>query len=401
MGAIGLSATGPVAPSANIRGHRAALAAELVTALMGIGLILFAAMADRAWLDRHLLPHLFLQRNEQLLWWMVERSLAFAVGFALVIPIRRGVGRAFRAGRGGDLMLNLLLSVLAIGMALLASEFALRTANWARVERWAQSEEPLRRADPILGWANIPARVGIEHFGGRDIRYAIDAHGRRIADPGHPLEPGRPSILFTGESIMFGFRLNWLETAAGRIEQATGLQSGNIAVNGYGADQQFMRLRQELPRFARPRAVVALFAPALLERSLDNHRPYLDPALRWHAAQPAWRLERVFKNVLLYHSTARIDDGIARAHASLAATVAAARARGAIPVILVPEYAPEAAVERRLRERVLAGLPYVRVELDRRWSIAGDGHPDARANLAMADALRFFLAPRLAPRAIR
>ncbi len=401
MGAIGLSATAPAAPSANGREHRAARTAELVTALTGIGLILFAAMADRAWLDRHLLPHMFLQRNQQLLWWMVERSLAFAAGFALVIPIRRAVGRAFRAGRGGDLLLNLLLAMLAIGMALLASEFALRTANWARVERWAQSEEPLRHADPVLGWANIPSRVGVDHFGGRDIRYAIDAHGRRIADPGHPLDPGRPSILFTGESIMFGFRLNWSETAAGRIEQGTGLQSVNIAVNGYGADQQYMRLRQELPRFAHPVAVVALFAPALLERSLDIHRPYLDAALHWHAARPAWRLERVFKNVLLYHSTARIDDGIARAHASLAATVAAARERGAIPLILVPEYAPEAAVERRLRERVLAGLPYVRVGLDRRWSIPGDGHPDARANLAMADALRVFLAPHLAPRAMR
>ena len=396
MGAIGLSAAAPVAPSADRSGHRAARMAELVTALAAIGLILFAAMADRAWLDRHLLPHMFLQRSEQLLWWIVERSIAFAVGLALLIPVRRRVGLAFRAGRGGDLVLNLLLSMLAIAMALLASEIVLRTANWARVERWALSEEPLRQADPMLGWANIPARVGIDHFGMRDIRYAIDANGRRIADPGHPLDPGRPSILFTGESIMFGFRLNWAETAAARIEKSTGLQSVDIAVNGYGTDQELMRLRQELPGFPRPVAVVALFAPTLLERSLDSHRPYLDAALRWHAARPAWRLERVFKNVLLYHSTARIDDGIARAHASLAAIVATARARGAVPVILVPEFAPEPAAERRLRERILAGLPYVRVELDRRWSIAGDGHPDARANRAMADALRAILAPRLA-----
>lgn len=401
MGAIGLSATAPVAPSAKDEKRRAGMVAEIVTALLGVGLILFAAMADRAWLDRHLLPHMFLQRSEQLLWWIVERSLAFAIGFALLIPIRRRVGRAFRAGRGRDLLLNLLLSVLAIGMALLASEFILRTANWARVERWAQSEEPLRHADAILGWANMPSRQGTDHFGGRDIRYVIDAKGRRIDEPAHPVDPGRPSILFAGESIMFGFRLNWPETAAARIERATGLQSVNIAVNGYGTDQELMRLRQELPGFARPVAVVALFAPTLLERSLDGHRPYLDAGLRWHAARPAWRLERVFKNVLLYHSTARIDDGVARAHASLAAIVAMARARNAVPVILVPEFAPEPAVERELRERVLAGLPYVRVELDRRWSIAGDGHPDARANQEMADALRAALAPRLASQAVR
>ena len=395
MDAVGLAAAGPVVQPSLLRVERRARAAEAVTVLGGIALILFAWMADRAWLDRHLLPHLFLQRREQLLWWLVERSGAFLIGIALVLPVRARVGRAFRAGRGGELALSLALAAGAVGMALLASELILRTGNWARIERWAQSEEPLRHADPILGWTNIPDRIGGEVYGGRQILYAIDGHGRRLADPAHPLDPHRPSILFAGESIMFGFRLNWSETAAGRIQQRTGLQSVNIAVNGYGADQELMRLRQELPHFSQPVAVVALFAPSLLERSLDTHRPRLDAALRWHPARPAWRLERVFKNLLLYHSTARIDTGLAAAHASLAEITAEARARGATPLILVPEFAPEQPLERRLRKRVLAGLPYVRVELDPRWAIPGDGHPDARANQAMADALLARLAPHV------
>jgi len=395
MDAVGLAAAGPLGPQSLKRTERWGRAAEAVTALAGIGLILFAWMADRAWLDRHLLPHLFLQRREQLLWWLVERCLAFLIGIALVLPVRARAGRAFRAGRGGELMINLALAMIAVGLALLASELILRTGNWARIERWAQSEEPLRHADPLLGWTNIPSRVGGEDYHGRHISYVLDGHGRRLADAAHPLDPRRPSILFAGESIMFGFRLNWPETAAGRLQQRTGLQSVNIAVNGYGADQELMRLRQELPRFARPVAVVALFAPSLLERSLDTHRPRLDAALRWHAAQPAWRLERVFKNLLLYHSTARIDAGVAAAHASLAQIVAEVRASGATPLILVPEFAPEQPLERRLRERVLVGLPYVRVLLDPRWAIPGDGHPDARANRAMADALLARLAPHL------
>lgn len=395
MDAIGLAAAGPAVPARAARTGHKARAAEAVTALAGAGLILFAWAADRAWLDRHLLPHLFLQRREQLLWWIVERSLAFLVGIALILPARVAVGRAVRAGRGGALLLNLLLMTGATISALLASEFILRTGNWARIERWAQSEEPLRHADPLLGWTNIPNRVGGEVYGGRRIRYVLDGHGRRLADAAHPLDPSLPSILFAGESIMFGFRLNWPETAAGRIQQRTGLQSVNIAVNGYGADQELMRLRQELPGFSRPVAVIALFAPSLLERSLDTHRPRLDAALRWRKAEPAWRLERVFKNLLLYHSTARIDAGVAAARASVGAIVAGARARGAVPLILVPEFAPEQPLERRLRERVLSGLPYVRVELDPSWAIAGDGHPDARANQAMANALLARLGPRL------
>jgi len=398
MDAIGLDPVSQAGLTAATGWDRGAKAAEAAAFLAGIGLILFAAIADRAWLDRHLLPHLFLQRSEQILWWLVERSLAFLIGIALILPVRRYIGRAFRSGRGRDLSVNVLLMILAVLMALLASEFILRTGNWARIERWAQSEEPLRHADPVLGWTNIPARIGGEVYQGHDIRYVLDAGGRRVSDFAHPVDSRRPSILFAGESIMFGFRLNWSDTAAGRIENASGLQSVNIAVNGYGADQELMRLRQELPRFTQPVAVVALFAPTLLERSLDSHRPHLDATLHWHAARPAWRLERVFKNLLLYHSTAAIDAGVVMTRSNLVAIVAEARARGAVPLILVPEFAPEQPVERKLRERVLAGLPYVRVELDPHWSIPGDGHPDARANRAMADAVLAVLAGHLQPR---
>ena len=100
MDTIGLAAAGPVVQPLPERAERSAKAAEAVTVLGGIALILFAWMADRAWLDRHLLPHLFLQRREQLLWWLVERSLAFLIGVALMLPIRARVGKAFRAGRG-------------------------------------------------------------------------------------------------------------------------------------------------------------------------------------------------------------------------------------------------------------------------------------------------------------
>jgi hypothetical protein len=368
-------------------GDRRAKTAETLVAFTGLCLILFALMADRAWLDRHLLPHMFLERGEQILWWMVERTLAAVAGVALLLPIRRLVGRTIRAGHGRDMLFSGLMLTAAVVAALLVSELILRTNNWGRIERWAASEEPLRRADPLLGWVNMPDRVGVDHFGGSTIVYAVDSDGRRIAGPGHAIDPRRPSILFTGESIMLGFRLNWPNSVAARLESATGLQSVNIAVNGYGTDQELMRLRQELPRFTHPAAVVALFTPTLLERSLDMHRPHLDTALHWHRARPAWRLERVMKNVFLYHSIAQIDAGLAMTHATLGAIVAEARARGAIPIILVPEFGPESPVERKLRERALAGLPFVRVELDPAWSIPGDGHPDARANLAMGRAV--------------
>jgi hypothetical protein len=98
---------------------------------------------------------------------------------------------------------------------------------------------------------------------------------------------------------------------------------------------------------------------------------------------------RVLKNAFLYRRRSTIENGVATTRAVLAAAVRDARARGAIPLILVPSFSPEPETERRLRRHILdeAGLPYVLVPLDPRWRIAGDGHPDAEANRVMAEAV--------------
>jgi len=77
----------------------------------------------------------------------------------------------------------------------------------------------------------------------------------------------------------------------------------------------------------------------------------------------------------------------------LRATAALAIARGATPLIVVPQFNREDDLERTLRRRVLddAGLPYVFVEFDSGWRIPGDLHPNAatahRIAIAIADRL--------------
>ncbi|GAA0296475.1 hypothetical protein GCM10009087_02800 [Sphingomonas oligophenolica] len=367
-------------------------AAAIVDALLfcaGAALIAPAAAANRAWLDRHVLPHMFLSRDQQLLWWWLERGAALVAGLALIALVRPRVVRAVAQGKGPALAAWCLGAGAAVLLSLGASELILRATWWRGIDHWAATEEPLRRADARLGWTLVPGRTGRELYRGRPILYHIDAGSHRVGDPARPVDAARPAILFTGESIMLGFRLNWRETIAGQVEALTGVQAANLAVNGYGTDQAFLRLHAELPRFAQPVAVVALFAPSLLERNLDDDRPHLDAALRWHDGRRYWRLQRLMKNVALYRSSAAIDRGIAATRAVLAETVRAARARHAAVLILVPCFAPEQPTERVIRRRVLdeAGLPYVQVMLDPAWRIAGDRHPDARADLAMARAI--------------
>lgn len=361
--------------------------AESLCAGIGLLLLMLAGLADHVWFDRHQLPHIFMRRSDQVLIWRIERGLVVVAGLALLFPVRRRVRRIARAGGTANLLHGIGMILGAVVMALLVSEAVLRTGDWKRLERWGMMEEPLRQEDPQIGWINVSNHVGYERYDGRLIRYDLDRGGLRVARVDRLVDPSRPSILFVGESIMLGYRLNWDETAAARIGAATGLQTANLSVNGYGVDQEWMLLHRQLAKFTAPRVVVALFAPLLVERSLDSHRPHLDANLRWHAAKPGWRLEKLFRKLLLYHSQARIERGIASTRSSLRAIVAAARARHAQPLILVPEFGPEQPIERRLREEVVSGLPYVRVQLDPHWSIPGDGHPDARANAAMAEAV--------------
>jgi hypothetical protein len=73
----------------------------------------------------------------------------------------------------------------------------------------------------------------------------------------------------------------------------------------------------------------------------------------------------------------------------LAATAALATRRGALPVILVPQFGHDDQRDQELRHAIFdgSGVTYVFVELDPAWRIPWDRHPDARAARAMADAV--------------
>ena len=90
-----------------------------------------------------------------------------------------------------------------------------------------------------------------------------------------------------------------------------------------------------------------------------------------------------------YRSDETVERGIAVTREVLRATVELAAARGATPLILVPQFGPEDRVEQALRRRILdePGLPYVLVEIDPAWRVPGDVHPNARAAHAIAAAV--------------
>ena len=362
----------------------ARVAAEVVIAAAGGVLLAWALAADQQWFDRHFLPAFFVSHDAyQLVQWSA-RAAAAAIGLTLALVVRKRIGR-FVAHTPARAVHAAMAVVLAVG----ASELILQQLHLHAAQEEPAGQEPRRRLHPRLGWIFVPARAALHGEGGRVVEYAFDAAGYRVRRADEPVDPDRPTILFTGESMMVGEGLTWEESVPAQTAAILGVQSANMAVSAYASDQAYLRLEAELPRFRRPLAVITLFTPSLFDRNMDDDRPHLEPGLVWRPAADRSRLMTILRLVVRYRKVETIERGIAVTREILRATSDLARARGAVPLIVVPQFAREEPAERALRQRILDGadLPVVRVELDGGWRIPGDGHPDARAAHAMATAI--------------
>ena len=365
-------------------GRLARVIAEIAVASIGGALLACALAANQDWLDRHFLPSFFLPRH-----WYVRieafvRLMMAALGVSLMLLARPRVGR-FAARAPARALHVTIAAVLAVG----ASELALRGVHLRAAEWLLPDEEPRRRRDPRLGWTFVPARTGHNTIGGRVIDYAFDSAGYRVRRVDEPVDPGRPTILFTGESVMLGEGLTWEESIPAQVGAMMGIQSANLAVHGFGSDQAYLRLQMELPRFRRPVAVVSLFIVALFGRNLDTDRPHLGPGLVWLPAEQHGRLASLAALLVPYRTDETVERGVTMTRAVLRATVDLARARGADALIVVPQFGPADQAVLALRRRILdeTGLPYVWVELDTAWRLPWDRHPNAGAARAIAAAV--------------
>jgi hypothetical protein len=355
----------------------------------GAALVAGAFAANQRWLDRHFLPSFLMTRASYV---RIETGvrLMFAIGgLALVLAARPAARRLTLAALGYALGI-----AIAIGLALGVSELVLRKF-YARASEWrAIDEEPRRRPDARLGWSFVPGRTGFNQSGGRRIAYTFDAAGYRVRSADRPVDIRQPSLLFAGESVMFGDGLTYDESIPAQVEAMLGVQSVNLAVYGYSTDQAFLRLAAELPEFRKPEAVVLLFMTALFGRNLDDDRPHLRPGLEWEPAATHGRLIWLAQLLVPFRREITVDRGVLVTRETLGATADLARARGAVPLIVVPHFGPESDAESALRHRIFDGasLPVVTVEMDPSWHIQWDRHPDARAAhlvaAAIAQALR-------------
>ena len=347
-------------------------------------LVIGAIAANQRWLDRHFLPSFFLPRPWYVAIETIVRVFMGALGVWLALITRPRVGRL--AARSPMLVVSV---VVAAALAPFASELALRGSKLRATEWLVHDEEPRRQPDARLGWTFLPGRTGQNSIGGRVLDYTFDAAGYRVRDASEPVDFDRPTILFTGESVMFGEGLTWEESVPAQVAARLHTQSANLAVHGYGSDQAYLRLAQELPRFRQPVAVVSLFMTALFGRNLDRDRPHLGPGLAWLPAEPRSRLVSIAELAVPYRSDDTVERGIAVTREVFRATADLARARGAVPLVVIPLFGREEWPEETIRRRIFGDdiVHYALVGIDDGWRLAWDRHPNAEAARAIAAAI--------------
>src|SRR4051812_32814060 len=239
-------------------GSPAAKAADLAGWLAGAALLLLALRMGEGWAHRHFLPAWAYGWDTQLRVLLVLRLLVAAAGLVVLLLLRPWLVRAFRTGRGRLALFTLLSSALAVVAAMAVTEGVLRSTTWRSVqERWDQ--EPVRTREPLYGWGFLPNHAGAVRLDGRNIHYATGPYGYRAPAAGAAVDLGKPTIVFAGESLVFGYGLDWPDTIPAQVQAITGIPTANIAINAHAIDQTYLRLRAELPRFRHPVAVVVPF----------------------------------------------------------------------------------------------------------------------------------------------
>jgi hypothetical protein len=358
-------------------------------------LLWFAAIANEAWFQRHVVLPAY--RLPPPAWALTAVRLgAVALGLILV-ACALAAGR--RASAGGVARVT-----VALALSVCASELVLRLV------RRPEPEMPNPRLEWILGapdartgWAFIPNRTMDlpRHGNQRLARYAIDAHGDRARSQDWVEDPQAPTVIITGESTAVGHGLQWPETFAAQLSEKLRVQVVNVAEGGYGSDQAHLRAVDALPRLAHPLAVVSLVLPVQLHRNIQDDRARLvvrDGALVLEpASRSPFRLRQVFVDEIPYLTEAQLQRSLRLTRAILHATAGAARARGAMPLFVVPSVGPprppEAHPEAFIVNALLDDLPYVVVDIESAQLIPRDGHPDRAGAGRIADAIAAALAP--------
>lgn len=151
-------------------------------------------------------------------------------------------------------------------------ELGLRLAHYPHLlcEHVSKTNETtLGQYDSDAGWRWQASRS----FSNRGVTYHFDSVGLRSPAFGQEVDFSKPRILFIGDSVAFGYGLNYEQTYAAKIGRLLddSYSIVNAAVEGYGSDQAYLRMQQVI-EYVQPTVIVATFIADHNTRNLNRDR---------------------------------------------------------------------------------------------------------------------------------
>jgi len=370
------------------------LFANLFASACGAALVVWAFRSNAAWFERHVLPNYCALSPATHVFEWVARGAAAALGIALVVLFRPKLARWAARADGAAVAKTATRFVVPALLALVVCDGFLR---WKEGRHSLATERglPPMRIDETGNYAPVASSATEWDVEGRMIRYETDADGNRALRSTDVVDKSAPSILFAGESVAQGWGVAYEDGYAPIVARAMGLQSVNLSVTGFSNDQAYLRLREALPSFARPVAVVMLVLPVQLARSVSDRRQRLalDARGRLEIVPPSSSLFRTSPLVGLvpYHP----DEAISLTRAILRATADAARERGVRALFVFTNFGPACLPDEggtsRLERDLFDGLDvtHVRVDITPPLMILPpkEPHPNEKGHQAIAAAV--------------
>jgi len=145
-------------------------------------------------------------------------------------------------GRAANLLLAT-ASLIALGVLLFAAEMAVRWANPRYLERISLDDLAyLHTYSPVYGWTPRPS-FRYTLAGSETTINRLGYRGREVAAA---RTPGRTRVVMLGDSITFGYGVRDGETFSAVLEALDPRREVvNLGVQGYGTDQELLKLERE------------------------------------------------------------------------------------------------------------------------------------------------------------
>jgi hypothetical protein len=389
--------------TAGLAHPRARLVAEGIAGLLGLGALAWVAHADRNYCERHLMSQCYAFEPHQLTVAWTWRIAVAVVGLLLLFVVRPRAGRWAGSQSPAESLGACARAGLALVLAVVASEIGMRVLHLPHPrDKSGTVEVNIGEPNERYGWLFKASRAAFLEHGGRKIEYDTDAEHNRAPRVDSATDLSAPSILFVGESTTAGHGLPWDETYPAQVGKALGLQVVNLGVHGYGFDQQFLRLYDNLPRFQHPVAIITMYYPFMIDRAAEDTHAHLEFLGDEPVVTPVsgfWQdlhLARAWRNALPY----RTDYPLELAAKIFRETDRLARERGAKAFFLAPRQVPGATRgDQYLLDELFTrqGLTVIDAEFGF-VPIPDDVHPDTASTRRLADVVVAAMRTELAGR---